>query len=125
MHPPEQRIMTGRVTVGVTLGCALLVGSLKAGAQAELGKADALFNAGRSLLEAGEYSDACPKFAESQKLAPGLGVTLYLADCYERLGRTASALAEFRRAVTIALARGDARGTVAEQRASSLEGRVP
>jgi hypothetical protein len=117
--------MARRLAVGAALGCAVLFTNLEAHAQADVGKADALFNAGRSLLEAGEYSDACPKFAESQKLAPGLGVTLYLADCYERLGRTASALAEFRRAVSIASARKDKRGVVAEERASSLESRVP
>jgi hypothetical protein len=92
---------------------------------AEVSKADALFNAGRSLLEAGEYVDACPKFAEAQALAPGLGVTLYLADCYERLGRTASAMVEFKRAEQIALTRGDKRGAVAHGRAVSLEGHVP
>jgi len=104
---------------------ALVSFPVRAQKTAEVGKADALFNAGRSLLEAGEYADACPKFAESQKLAPGLGVTLYLADCYERLGRTASSLAEFRRAVQIASARGDKRGLIASQRAATLENRVP
>jgi hypothetical protein len=105
----------------------ILLASLPAGAQKapEVGKADALFNAGRSLLEAGEYAEACPRFAESQSLAPGLGVTLYLADCYEHLGRTASALIEFKRAVQIASARGDKRAAVAAERAASLEGRVP
>jgi hypothetical protein len=118
-------MMDRRAAVGVALVCALTSTSPEASAQAEVGKADALFNAGRSLLEAGEYADACPKFAESQKLAPGLGVTLYLADCYERLGRTASALAEFRRAALIASERGDKRGTVAQERAANLEGQVP
>src|SRR5580658_2599132 len=107
--------------------CAVALTVVPARAQKapEVGKADALFNAGRSLLEAGEYADACPKFAESQKLAPGLGVTLYLADCYERLGRTASALAEFRRAALIASERGDKRGAVAQERAANLESQVP
>jgi hypothetical protein len=118
-----------RIAFGVALGCALSLSGFSFEAQAqktaEVGKADALFNAGRSLLEAGEYADACPKFAESQKLAPGLGVTLYLADCYERLGRTASALAEFRRAVQIAAVRGDKRGAIAGERANGLEARVP
>jgi hypothetical protein len=118
-----------RRRAGVALVCAaaLFFFGVAARAQksAEVGKADALFNAGRSLLEAGEYADACPKFAESQKLAPGLGVTLYLADCYERLGRTVSALAEFRRAVQIASVRGDKRGAIAADRVKSLETRIP
>jgi hypothetical protein len=121
----EPRTVARRVAVGFVLWSTLTLESSEVRAQAELGKADALFNAGRSLLEAGEYSDACPKFAESQGLAPGLGVTLYLADCYERLGRTASALLEFRRAREIASKRGDKRGVVADERAASLESRVP
>src|SRR5579859_1882956 len=91
----------------------------------EVSKADALFNAGRSLLEAGEYADACPKFAEAEKIAPGLGVTLYLADCYERLGKTASALAEFHKAEQIAQQRADKREAVAHERAARLEAQVP
>jgi hypothetical protein len=116
----------GRALIVATMSCALLAATAAEAQKApEVGKADALFNAGRSLLEAGEYGDACPKFAESQKLAPGLGVTLYLADCYERLGRTASALIEFKRAVEIASSRGDKRGAVAAERAARLESRVP
>jgi serine/threonine-protein kinase len=111
----------------VVVVLALTALSLPAHAQgtAEVGKADALFNAGRSLLEAGEYVDACPKFAEAQTLAPGLGVTLYLADCYERIGHTASALVEFRRAEQIALTRNDKRGGIAHDRAVTLEAEVP
>src|SRR5271156_3731975 len=97
-RPREEANVRG--AAAALLACAIALTSFPAWAQktAEVGKADALFNAGRSLLDAGEYADACPKFAESQKLAPGLGVTLYLADCYERLGRTHSALMEFKRA---------------------------
>jgi hypothetical protein len=92
---------------------------------AALHKADALFNAGRALLDAGEYAEACPKFAESNSLAPGLGVTLYLADCYERLGKTNSALLWFRHAVELAHARGDKREPVAAGRADALVAKVP
>lgn len=88
-------------------------------------RADALFNAGRSLLEAGEFGDACPKFKEAKQLAPGLGVILYLADCYERLGRTSSARLEFREAEQLATVRADKRRAVAHDRATSLEARVP
>lgn len=107
------------------LGLTVLSVPAHAQGTAEVGKADALFNAGRSLLEAGEYVDACPKFAEAQTLAPGLGVTLYLADCYERIGHTASALVEFRRAEQIALTRNDKRGAIAHDRAVRLEAHVP
>jgi hypothetical protein len=87
----------------------------------ELARADALFNAAKALLDGGQYADACAKFAESKRLAPGLGVTLYLADCYERIGRTASAWTEFRSAEGLARERNDKRADVARGRAQTLE----
>src|SRR5882672_9354066 len=75
----------------------------------ELARADSLFNAAKALLDSGQYVDACAKFAESKRLAPGLGVTLYLADCYERIGRTASAWTEFLSAEGLARQRNDKR----------------
>jgi hypothetical protein len=99
--------------------------ALPAGARAEpkgdVARADALFNAGKALLDAGQYADACAKFAQSKQLAPGLGVTLYLADCYERIGRTASAWTEFRSAEGLARERNDKRADVARGRAQALE----
>jgi hypothetical protein len=87
----------------------------------DLANADALFDAAKAMLDAGQYADACGKFAESKRLAPGLGVTLYLADCYERIGRTASAWTEFKAAEGLARARGDQRAEVARGRAQALE----
>jgi hypothetical protein len=83
--------------------------------------AESLFNAGKALLDSGQYTDACAKFAQSKRLAPGLGVTLYLADCYERIGRTASAWTEFRSAEGLARERSDKRADVARGRAQALE----
>jgi hypothetical protein len=87
-------------------------------------RADALFNAGRILRDAGLYADACPKFAESERLAPGVGVMLYLADCYAHTGRSASAWAEFRKAEQLARDRNDKRAEVARSRAAELEPKV-
>jgi tetratricopeptide (TPR) repeat protein len=125
--PRDGVVAQGKRGAAYAIAFAIVLAAPGARAQkgSDVGKADALFNAGRSLLEAGEYADACPKFAESQKLAPGLGVTLYLADCYERLGRTASALVEFRRAIQVASSRGDRRAAIAAERAKALESRVP
>ncbi len=93
----------------------------RAQSKEELARADALFNAAKALTDAGDYADACAKFAESKRLAPGLGVTLYLADCYERIGRTASAWSEFRSAEGLARERNDKRAAVAHDRAQGLE----
>jgi hypothetical protein len=87
----------------------------------DVARADALFNAAKQLRAAGQYADACPQFAESSRLAPGVGVSLYLADCYERIGRTASAWTAFRNAEKLALERSDKRADLAHARAQALE----
>lgn len=90
-------------------------------APADLARADVLFRVARELRAAGLYSDACPKFAETQRLVPGIGVTLYLADCYEHLGRLAWAWTEFRAAEEVARQHNDSRAGVARSRAAALE----
>jgi hypothetical protein len=68
--------------------------------------AEALFNDGRALMEKGETERACDKFAESQRLDPSPGTSLNLASCYEKLGRTASAWAEYQVAERMATTQG-------------------
>jgi hypothetical protein len=88
-------------------------------------RADTLFNAAKQLRDGGQVADACPMFAESKRLAPAVGITLYLADCYERLGRTASAWEQFRDAERLAHERGDEkRAAVAHGRAQALESKL-
>ena len=57
--------------------------------------AQALFDKARPLAEAGNWAQACPLYAESQRLDPGIGTLYQLANCYEHIGRTASAWALF------------------------------
>lgn len=95
------------------------------GSAADKAAAQALFEQGRQLLEAGNAAQACPKFEASQKLDAGIGTQLYLADCYERVGKTASAWAIFLEAASSAKAEGqNDREQVARERARSLEGRL-
>ncbi len=54
-------------------------------------QARALFEEAKALAEKGRYAEACPKFEESQRLDAGLGTKYYLADCFEHIGRFASA----------------------------------
>jgi hypothetical protein len=102
----------------------LLAASVSRGARAEGDKttAEALFSEGRRLMAAGNYAAACEKFASSRKLDDGLGTTLNLAGCYEKLGRTASAWAEFRDAAATARQTGAReREQFARDRVAALE----
>jgi serine/threonine-protein kinase len=70
--------------------------------------AEALFEQGRALLAQGKYAEACPRFADSERLDPSSGTLLNLANCYEKLGRTATAWATYREAASAASAAGRA-----------------
>lgn len=51
-----------------------------------------LFKQGRELAEKGKWAEACPLFAEAQRLEPkAVGLKLNLAECWKRTGKTASA----------------------------------
>jgi hypothetical protein len=72
----------------------------------------------------GRFSDACPKFEGAQRLRPGIGTMLNLADCEEKVGKTASAWAMFRDAAVAAQRAGDPREAYARERVSALEPRL-
>lgn len=52
-----------------------------------------LFEDGMKLETAGDYAAACPKFEASLKRYSGIGTRGKLAECYEKIGKTASAWA--------------------------------
>ncbi len=83
--------------------------------------AEALFHSGRDLLNKGDYAAACPKLEKSLSLDPALGTQLYLAECFERQGKTASAWSLFADAAAKAGKRGEKRrAKTAAARASAL-----
>jgi hypothetical protein len=90
-------------------------------AETDAAAAEKLFDMGKSLMADKKFGEACPKLAESVRLAPGLGAKLWLADCYEQNGQTASAWAEFRDAAAFAARKRDPREKVAKKRADALE----
>ncbi len=87
--------------------------------------AEQFFQDGRRLMDQKKYADACPKFAQSYKLAPGLGTLLNLGDCYQKAGKTASAWARFREAMGIAARQNRPdREKIAQDRATALEAKL-
>jgi hypothetical protein len=68
--------------------------------------AEALFEDARALVAAGNFADACPKFAESERLGPSVSTLINLANCWEKVGRTATAWAAYREAASAANAAG-------------------
>jgi hypothetical protein len=84
--------------------------------------AEALFLEAKRLSSEGKFAEACPKFAESNRLDRGAGTLIHLGDCYEKNHQTASAWATYREAASAAqgLGRSDWE-KLANARAAALE----
>jgi serine/threonine-protein kinase len=110
----------GRATLIALLA---LPGTARAQASAsDKAAAEALFDRGLNLMRRNEFQEACQVLEQSQAIERGLGTMLYLAECYEKLGRTASAWALFREAASEARAAGQtARAEQGASRAAALE----
>lgn len=105
-------------------GCALLIASTAFGqtSASDKASAEALFDQGVRLMKQSNFSDACPKLEESERIDPAVGTLLYLGECYERVGKTASAWATFREAASLAANSNQVeRARVASSRAQDLE----
>jgi hypothetical protein len=114
----------GRCLTRLALLTAWMLAPAMASAQADAQQkaaAEALFDEAYQLLTQGQYENACRRFEQSQEIDPGVGTLLYLGDCFERSGKTASAWATFREASSAALAAGQAdRARMADERARKL-----
>ncbi len=111
-----------RTAIAAALSSAFVLQSRAAFAQNDAATARTLFNEARALAKKGQYDDACPKFEESFKLRPGEGTRFNLADCWEHIGRTASAWAEYLEVASSAkLAGRQDRERLARKRADALE----
>ena len=84
--------------------------------------AEALFLEAKKLAAQKKYAEACPKFAESNRLDRGAGTLIHLGDCYEKNKQTASAWATYKEAASAAQALGRKDWEkLASQRANALE----
>ena len=116
-----------RVVHTGTVAAVLLASSWAAAEPSIADKATArsLFDEGRSLVDAGNLEQACPKFKASYDLDPGAGSAFHLADCYERTGRIASAWILFLEVAVLMRDSGDKdKEAVARARAAGLEPRL-
>ena len=112
---------------GIGLGLALLGATwtspaLAADSSEARAAAQVLFDQGKDLVKAGKFAEACPKFEESQRLDPRIGTQFNLADCFEHIGRTASAWTNFVDVASSTKAAGQAdREQVVRARVAVLE----
>jgi tetratricopeptide (TPR) repeat protein len=91
-----------RRALAIGLVCALSAAWPRAARADDEAAAEALFLEGRKLADGGNWPEACEKFAASQRASPGAGTLLNLGDCYEHLGKTASAWVSFRNSLELA-----------------------
>jgi hypothetical protein len=83
--------------------------------------ASRLFDDASKALAAGKTDEACPKYAESERLDPELGTLLHLGECYAKQNKTASAWTSFKEANDIATQRSDPRAPKIRERVVALE----
>jgi hypothetical protein len=129
MMRSDVRMRAWQRSCGATMGLALFLAARSAAAEpsgTERAAAETLFQQGTELLANKQYAQACEKFEGSQQLDPALGTLLRLADCYDRVGKTASAWTSFRDAASLAGSRNEGeRQRIASERAVDLEKRMP
>ncbi len=127
LSTPRRPTSRLRVSVGALfLGCALAATGATARAQdANPAAAEQLFQEGRTLMDQSKFAEACEKFKESARLDVAPGTVLNLAQCYERLGRTASAWARYREVAALSTRRGQPeRAAFAETKVKELEAKL-
>ena len=106
------------------LAAALFIALVPANALAASPEMTKLFEEGRSLAKAGDYEGAARKFLEAHVMEPSVGALLNLGDCYEKLGRFASARTRFLEAVRLAGPTDPGRASEARARATKLDAQI-
>jgi hypothetical protein len=106
------------------LGVAAL--ATTASAQSDKAGAETLMHQALKLEASHDFERACPTFEESLRLYASLNTEYFLADCYERAGKTATAWVDYLEVAEKAHAAGEsAKERKARERAAQIEGKVP
>jgi len=125
------RSAVGRVGLRTALGLSatlcltLSAAPVSAQSASDSATAQALFDRAKKQMRDGKYAEACSALEESQRIESRSGTALNLADCYEHLGRLASAWTTFLEAATLAKSTGNVeREHGARERAAALVKRL-
>ncbi|HEX4335318.1 MAG TPA: hypothetical protein VH062_05355 [Polyangiaceae bacterium] len=108
---------------GFALG-ALLLSSTCLAQTRDPAAAEELFVEGRAAMDRADFTTACSRFQESQRLDPAAGTLINWAECLNRLGKLASSRIKWREALD-ALPVDDERRAAAAERIAILETSVP
>ena len=121
--------IVSRIPRSVVLAAGIVVMSQSATARAadteHAATAEALFQAGKALLDADRVEEACERLGESYREDPALGTLGMLAWCHEQQGRTATAWGEYLQVEQLAGQAGQLdRKQVAHEHAESMANRL-
>ncbi|MBM4356496.1 MAG: hypothetical protein FJ096_00140 [Deltaproteobacteria bacterium] len=86
--------------------------------------AEVLFEEGLELKKAGKFLEAAKKLEQAQRVDPGIGTLLHLADAFERGGKLASAWGSYKEAAGAAQKARDPREKLANDLAGKLAGKL-
>jgi len=122
----------GRAAAVVLAGCLLFAPFFAPSARADApdpqkaSAAQALFDQASDEMDARNYKAACPRLEESVKLIPeALGARMKLAECFEGLGKLASAWTQYAMVEGLATKSGDSgRAEKAGKKAAALKPRL-
>ncbi|CAN5466354.1 hypothetical protein BH11MYX1_BH11MYX1_55420 [soil metagenome] len=104
------------------LGCGLFARIASADGGTD---ADRLFEEGRALAKAGNYAEACDRFAQSLVIERTIGTELNLGDCHEQLGQVRAAWELYASAASDAEAAHDEkRSAFAHDRVRAIEAKM-
>lgn len=113
--------MSLRRCFAVLLGFTAITPPARGATPEDEAGAERLFQEAKTLMAEGRVHDACSRLEEAKRLEVGGGIVLALGVCHEKEGRGASALADFREALALAIdAKRADRVRLAETRAARL-----